>query len=237
MNTPINKAIYPIYVQSDSIATFYNQIFESAEESRKIAKTSGEDKATEKKVGIALSLLQLLGLEGNYRLENSVSSDYTEETIQIIGPENKLKLVRKELSKQGLLYNLNYSLKKKRPFGSFVDFECLASFIALPTTSPQTTQDVLDIEDPNEFAEAFLLMENSKFIQIQGTIEDCKFSTICSMRYFETQSWLYDAISSKSKKKVPLIGFGIVTDFDLEKKEIDIKALMLAMNTEGFRGR
>jgi len=223
MNLSAGRAIYPIYVQRDSISTFYRQIFELAEDSRKIAQTKGEGKITEKKVSLVFSLLQLMGIEGNYRHENTASSDYTEEKIQIVGPEDKLRSIRQELSKQGLLYDLNYCLKKKRPFGSFVDFECLASI------------EKIDAEDDN--VNSFLSSGDSKFVKFQGSIEDYKFTTICSLRYFEISSWLYGSLKSKSDRQRPFLGFGIVTNFDLEEKELEIKALMFALNTEGYLTR
>lgn len=226
----MRKAIYPIYVQEDSITSLYGQMFELAEQSRKIAHAKGATKTTEKKVSLVLSLLQLLGLEGSFRRENSESSDYTEEIMQIVGPEDRLRFIRKELTGQGVLYNLNLSLKKGRPFGSFVDFQGKATFTLIPSANDGKAESEDEVMN-------LLLLEKSKFVKVEGQIEDYEFTTVCSMKYLKTSSWLYHILYSKSDKQVPIVGFGVVTDFDTEKKTMAIKALMLALSPESFRAK
>ncbi len=224
----MSKLVYPLYVQEESIASLYGQTFETAEQSRKITHSKGQAKSSEKKIGLAVSLLQVLGLQTDFRREDTESSGYTAEEMRIVGPEDKLRFVRLKLSEQGTLYDLNASLAKKRPFGSFVDFRAVASFYLLPSE--------WDDREPTSYEETLAIREK-EFVKVVGDIEDYRFTTICSRKYFETSSWLIMTLTTEKNpnpKTVPIVGFGVVLDFNPESKEITLKALMLAQDPSGF---
>ena len=229
----MSKIVYPIYEQNDSINTLYGQAFDIAEQSRQVTHTKGETKSSEKKMGLVLSLLQVLGLEASLKHENSENLGYTEEEMRVVGPEDKLRLIRKKLSEQGALYNLNLCLLKQRPFGSFVDFQAKASFILIST-------DLQVKEPPSETDEMMALMMPRGLVRVSGNIEDYQFTTVCSKKYFETSSWLYMTLTTEKNpepKQAQIAGFGIVTDFEPVRKLITLKALMLALDPQGFSVR
>ena len=135
------KPIYPIYLQEESIASLYNQMFEMPGQSLTVTRTEEETKTSEKHIGLVITFLQVLGIETKFRRENSDNSGYTEEEMRIVTSEDRIRFIRRNLSEQRLLYNLNSSLRKQRPFGSFVDFTGDMSFIV---DGPHISEEATD---------------------------------------------------------------------------------------------
>jgi hypothetical protein len=221
----MKKNVFPFYIQDDAIKRFYAQMFEASEQTKKFSRGISETNSAEKKINITLSLLQLLGLESALLKTNAESTDYMEEILQIDVPEDKLRAIRNKLSEQGILYNLNLSLRKERPFGSFVDFDGEAKHFYRTTENYTTPDHSLAQYPQNE--------ETNRLIEIEGEIEYYRFKTVCSEEYVISKSELY--MMTRYNISTPIIGFGIVTGLDTEKKFIIIKPLMLAFPPQGFR--
>ena len=220
----MSKTVIPFYLQTDSIDSLYGHIFETTEQSRKVAQTKGETKSSERKIGFVLSLLQVLGLETNFRRENAESSDYTIEEIRIFGPQDRLRQIRKELSKQGALYNLNTALSKRRPFGSFVDFRAKSNFapvLSNPTDTAPSSEDLFSFPSSKNIPE---------FIKITGSIENYQFTTVCSAKFILSRSWL--SMILMTTQQTSLIGFGVITDFDSEKMTISLGCISGTVSTD-----
>lgn len=78
-----------------------------------------------------------------------------------------------------------------------------------------------------------IFTRKQRFVEIIGNIETTTIKTICSPEYFQAKSFLVQAIFSN--KPLPIYGFGIVVSADPEKKLIEVKSLVLALENQGFR--
>jgi hypothetical protein len=193
----VDKPLYPIYVQNDAIDSLFNQLTEFNRQSRKITKAVGQDARDFKGVNIVASLLQAIGIEVNLSREQGTNSNYSEEEVFQVEPEHTVKLIRKQLSETGVLYDLNFCLAKNRPFGSFVDFQGEG-----------------------------VLRRKQRFIEITGSVGTISFTTICSPEYFVSKSFLMQALLTEKTSQIIGFGIILYADsqhFDIKSLLLALK--------------
>ena len=108
------------------------------------------------------------------------------------------------MSESGQLYDLNTCIVKDHPFGIFVDFRINSIF-----------------------------ERKYRLIEVSGAIESHRLKMICSPKYFNSRSYLFQIM--RAKQPLSIVGFGLVINVTPSEQLLEIKALVLASVSLAFR--
>ena len=74
---------------------------------------------------------------------------------------------------------------------------------------------------------------NYRLIEVSGAIESHRLKMICSPKYFNSRSYLFQIM--RAKQPLSIVGFGLVINVTPSEQLLEIKALVLASVSLAFR--